>query len=73
MPFNKPERSCVSCHEKFADGKFDHKLIGLTFSEAHEGLECGNCHAKNDFKALPVCTDCHDDKSVPEHYPGKKW
>ena len=52
--------------------EFDHKLKGITFSEAHNELECENRHSKSDFTNSPICSDCHDDKSFPKDLPGKR-
>lgn len=71
MPYRRLDKNCVSCHENFASS-FNHELIGLVFSEAHEEIECGNCHSKREFIDDPVCTDCHDDKSYPAELPGEK-
>ena len=71
-PYGKLNKNCVSCHIDFATEKFDHKLIGLIFSEAHSEIECENCHSKGDFESIPICTECHDDKSYPADLPGEK-
>jgi hypothetical protein len=71
MPYRPLNNKCVVCHSDFAV-KFEHKLKGLIFSEAHAGLECANCHPKGDFTKTPVCTDCHDDKTYPIDLPGSR-
>ncbi len=72
VPFKKLDNSCTSCHKNFTTGKFDHKLAGLILDENHKDADCNNCHLKDDFSKKPDCTGCHDDKSVPAQYPGKK-
>jgi Class III cytochrome C family/Cytochrome c3 len=71
MPYRSMSSKCISCHKEYASD-FDHKLIGITFSEAHAEIECANCHAKSDFTKTPVCSDCHDDKTYPADLPGSK-
>lgn len=71
MPYRKLDNNCASCHKSFTTA-FDHKLMGFIFSENHKELECKNCHVNGDFIKKPVCTDCHDDKSLPTDVPGKR-
>ena len=72
MPYKRLDKNCVSCHKNFTQGKFDHKLVGLIFSDNHKDLECKNCHLNGDFTRSPKCSECHDDKSYPAQLPGKK-
>ena len=65
-------KNCTSCHSNFAQGKFDHRRIGLELDGTHADLECGDCHKNNNFSTTPKCNDCHEDKYVPHSLPGKR-
>jgi hypothetical protein len=65
-------KNCTSCHSNFAQGKFDHRRIGLELDDIHTDMECGDCHKGNNFGAIPKCNDCHDDKYHPHSLPGKR-
>ena len=72
IPYKKLNNDCISCHNNFTSGSFDHKVTGLILSENHREWECNICHANGNYAKAPVCTECHDDKSYPEQLPGKK-
>lgn len=65
-------KNCTSCHPQFAQGKFDHRRIGLELDDIHVDMECGDCHKDNNFGAVPKCNDCHDDMYHPHNLPGKR-
>jgi hypothetical protein len=64
--------SCTSCHPQYAQGKFDHRRIGLELDDIHADMECSDCHKSSNFSATPKCNDCHDDKYHPHNLPGKR-
>jgi hypothetical protein len=66
-------KDCASCHSNFAQGKFDHRKIGLELDDIHADLECGDCHKSKNFSNTPKCNDCHEDKYFPHDLPGKKF
>lgn len=72
MPYKSLDRNCNSCHKNFKMGSFNHKVTGLMLSESHTEIECKTCHKNEDFSKDPVCAECHDDKSHPQHSPGKR-
>lgn len=71
-PIKKLDNRCVSCHKDFQPNKFNHKKAGLVLSENHKDLECVSCHPNSLFNKIPVCKDCHDDKTFPKDLPGKR-
>jgi len=63
-------QSCHNCDEK----NFKHSITGLQLSEDHLGLDCGDCHANNNY-SKPTCIDCHEEDEgfvVPKKLPGKR-
>ncbi len=72
MPYKRLDRNCNSCHKNFKKGSFDHKVTGLALSESHVEIECKSCHQNEDYSKSPVCVECHDDKSHPQHSAGKR-
>jgi len=72
VPFKKLDNNCTSCHKNFKLGSFEHKVTGITLTDAHKEIECNVCHKDGNFSKTPVCTECHDDKSYPANSPGVK-
>ena len=70
--FNKPDKTCRSCHKNWKTGTFKHRVTGLELSANHLELECGGCHKEGDFTKKPVCAECHGDKEYPRDLPGKR-
>jgi len=68
--FIKLNNNCVSCHENFVAGAFNHSVTGLKLDETHTDFDCGDCHTENNFVNKPDCSSCHDDKSYPKDRPG---
>ncbi len=70
-PIGKLNRSCNSCHSKWAPSNFNHAIVGLALDETHAEMECTDCHADRRFDLKPSCSGCHDDKTYPKDKPGK--
>lgn len=68
--FKDLSSECLSCHGKWTQENFQHKITGLTLDETHSPMECADCHQDKNF-AKPTCSNCHDDKSYPKNVPGK--
>ncbi len=68
--FSKLNTECSSCHTKWTQENFDHKITGLQLDENHQANECETCHVEKDF-SKPVCTNCHENYKYPEKKPGK--
>jgi hypothetical protein len=68
--FHVPSKDCVSCHDNWLDGDFDHSVTGVAFDENHTGFDCGDCHMDEDFGVPPACDACHDDDRKYDHKKG---
>ena len=68
--FKKLNTRCVSCHNDFKPGKFDHRITDIVLDETHKEASCEDCHVNKNFGSAPTCTNCHDDKSFPKNVPG---
>ncbi|MCX5762756.1 MAG: cytochrome c3 family protein [Gemmatimonadetes bacterium] len=68
--YGRVAADCESCHKGW-QAKFDHAKAGLVLDEQHTGADCVGCHEDKAFRATPVCTSCHTDKTWPTHKPGK--
>lgn len=70
--FTGLKTDCISCHNDWEPGTFDHKVTGLTLSENHIELDCEMCHAENQFSQKPSCENCHEEDIVyPDYAPGE--
>ncbi len=68
--FKKLSTGCISCHDDFKPGKFDHKITDVVLDEIHKEASCEDCHIDKNFASAPTCTNCHDDKTFPKNVPG---
>jgi hypothetical protein len=69
--FTRVSSNCNACHSLATSGSFRHQVTGLILDDNHSGLSCDDCHAKNNFMAVPSCGNCHDDKTWPRDRPGR--
>jgi hypothetical protein len=71
IPFAKVDKNCSNCHKDWEAETFKHETTGLKLDELHEGFECSDCHAENNYSVKPNCDNCHENYSYPEMIPGK--
>lgn len=67
-------RDCNRCHAvtRWGAARFNHATGGFPITGAHRALACDQCHAGNQFGALPAtCVSCHqqdyDATTTPGH------
>ncbi len=70
--FTKPSTTCTNCHIHWDVGVFDHSVTGLTLNEYHVEEDCEVCHIDRNFSIQPNCTNCHEDISYPDEFPGDR-
>ena len=55
--------ACQDCHStsSWSGIRFDHATTGFQLADSHAGLQCNDCHQREDFKDSFVdgCIECH--------------
>ncbi|RLD27222.1 MAG: hypothetical protein DRI70_04750 [Bacteroidetes bacterium] len=70
--FVTPSTRCADCHIHWETGTFDHRVTGLTLNDDHVEEDCEVCHIDRNFSIEPSCTNCHEDISYPDEFPGDR-
>jgi len=64
--------ACEDCHSttSWSGIQFDHATTGFLLTDAHGGLQCVDCHQREDFKDSfqNGCVDCHRSE---DHHQGR--
>ena len=69
--FKGLDKNCMSCHQEWQSGAFNHAVTGFALDEIHAEMGCEDCHVNRNFLSQPTCVNCHEDKTYPKEKPGK--
>jgi len=65
-PHKQPDLNCETCHVSTATDwqtiDFNHESTGFPLQDRHQEVDCGGCHAIEDFRTVKKsCFSCHAD------------